>query len=445
MTLASPTAADILLTGATLVTMDQGHRVIENGALAIGGAKIAWIGTADQAEGQVQATRQLDLRGRVIIPGLVNAHSHLAMTLFRGLVDDMPLEAWLDRVWQVETAYATAEYCRVGTQLAVAEMIRGGVTCATDMYWQTVTNIEAATEAGFRLVNGPPMIGVEGPGGGFSPELEDQMRAYIEEHLADPLLRLAIQVHATYTCNDRMIDVAKRLASDYGVLFMTHASESRAEVANVTARYGRSPIEVLHDWGLLGPATLLAHCVHLRDDEIALLAETGTSVAHCPQSNLKIGNGVARVPAMLKAGVNVGLGTDGAATNNDLDMFDELRTAALIHKGTNGDPTLLPAEEAFALTTINGARAVGLGDQIGSLEVGKLADLAVLDLDGAHVTPVYNLYSHLCYAVDKHDVRDVFIHGRQVMADRELLTLDEAEIKAETRRIAGIIAHAPAG
>lgn len=441
----TPLAVESLLTGATLVTMDPSRRVIENGALAIEGSKIAWIGTTDQARSQVRATRQCNVRGRVIIPGMVNAHSHLAMTLFRGLVDDMPLEAWLDRVWQVETAYATADYCRVGTQLAVAEMIRGGVTCATDMYWQTVTNIQAATEAGFRFVNGPPMIGVDGPGGGYTPELEDQMRAYIEEHLDDPLLRLAIQVHATYTCNDRMIDVAKRLAADYGVLFMTHASESRAEVDNVTARYGKSPIEALYDWGLLGPNTLLAHCVHLRDDEIALLAETGTSVAHCPQSNLKIGNGVARVPAMLKAGVNVGLGTDGAATNNDLDMFDELRTAALIHKGVNNDPTLLPAEEAFALATINGARAVGLGDQIGSLEVGKLADLAVLDLEGAHVTPVYNLYSHFCYAVDKHDVRDVYIHGRQVMADRELLTLDEAQVKAETRRIAGIIACAPAG
>ncbi|MCU0520420.1 MAG: amidohydrolase [Anaerolineae bacterium] len=435
-----PLETDLLISGATLVTMDPGRRVIENGALAVTGPNIAWIGSADEARMQVRAARHVDARNRFVIPGMINAHSHLAMTLFRGLVDDMPLEAWLARVWEVETAFATSDNCRVGTQLAVAEMIRGGVTCSADMYWQTMTNIRAATEAGFRLVNGPPMIGVEGPGGGFSPELEGQMRAYIEEHLGDPLLRLAIQVHATYTANDRMIDVAKRLAADYGVLFMTHASESRAEVEAISARYGKTPIEVLHAWGLLGPNTLLAHCVHLRDDEIAILADTGTSVAHCPQSNLKIGNGIARVPAMLKAGVNVALGTDGAATNNDLDMLDELRTAALVHKGANGDPTLLPAEQAFALATTNGAQAVGLGDRLGSLEVGKLADLAILDLEAAHVTPLYSIYSHLCYAVDKHDVRDVFIHGRQVMADRALLTLDEAEIKAEVRRIAREVA-----
>ncbi|MBN1249709.1 MAG: amidohydrolase [Anaerolineae bacterium] len=440
-----PLTADVLLTGGTLVTMDATRRLIPDGALAIEGPHIVWTGTADKAQTEVRARRQMDTRDRIIIPGLINAHSHLAMTLFRGLVDDMPLELWLDRVWQVESAYATAENCRVGTQLAVAEMIHGGVTCSADMYWQTVTNTEAATAAGFRLVNGPPMIGVEGPGGGFTPEREGLMRAYIEEHADDPLLRLAVQVHATYTASDRMVEVAKRLVSDYDLLFMTHASESKSEVETVTARFGKSPIEVLHAWGLLGPATLLAHCVHLRDSEIALLAETGTSVAHCPQSNLKIGNGVARVPDMLNAGINVALGTDGAATNNDLDMFDELRTAALIHKGTNSDPTVLPAEEAFALATINGARAVGLGDRIGSLEAGKLADLAVLDLDGPHVTPLYNIYSHLCYAVDKHDVRDVFIHGQQVMADRELLTLDEEAVKAETRRIAAIITASPAG
>lgn len=445
MTDPHPFAADVLLTGGTLVTMNAARDVIEDGALAIKGSNIVWIGPAEAAPAQVRATRQITTRDRLIIPGLINAHSHLAMTLFRGLADDMPLEAWLGRIWEVETAFATAENCRVGTQLAVAEMIRGGVTCSADMYWQTVTNVQAATEAGFRLVNGPPMIGVEGPGGGFTPELEGQMRAYIEEHLDDPLMRVAIQVHATYTANEAMVAMAKRLAAEYDILFMTHASESKAEVETVTARYGKTPIEVLHTWGLLGPSTLLAHCVHLRDDEIALLQETGTSVAHCPESNLKIGNGIARVPAMLKAGVNVALGTDGAATNNDLDILGELHTAALLHKGVAFDPTVLPAAEAFAMTTINGARAVGMGERLGSLEVGKLADLAVIDLSAAHVTPLYDVYSHLCYAVDKHDVSDVFIHGQQVMADRTLLTLDEEAIKSETRAIAGAVAAAHKG
>ncbi len=442
MTNPRPLAVDLLLTGGTLVTMNGARDVLKDGALAIRGPEIVWMGTTETAKTQVDAARQIDTCGKLIIPGLINAHSHLAMTLFRGLADDQPLEAWLERIWEVETAFATADNCRVGTQLAVAEMIRGGVTCSADMYWQTVTNVRAATEAGFRLVNGPPMIGVEGPGGGFAPELEDQMRAYIEEHLDNPLLQLAIQVHATYTASEAMVEVAKRLGSEYGLLFMTHASESKAEVETVTGRYGKTPIEVLNAWGLLGRHTLLAHCVHLRDDEIDLLAKTGTSVAHCPESNLKLGNGVARVFELLAAGVNVALGTDGAATNNDLDLLGELHTAALLHKGVAFDPTVLPAEQAFAMATINGARAVGMDDRTGSLEVGKLADLAVIDLSAAHVTPLYDVYSHLCYAVDKHDVSDVFIHGQQVMADRALLTLDEEAIKAEMRAIARVVAAA---
>ena len=440
MTNLHPLPVDTLLTGGTLVTMNAARDVIEDGALAIKGSDIVWIGPAEAARTQVRAARQIDARGKLIIPGLINAHSHLAMTLFRGLADDQPLEAWLARIWQVETAFATVENTRIGTQLAVAEMIRGGITCATDMYWQYVTNPEAATEAGFRHVNGPPMIGVDGPTGALTGNLEERAREYIVAHLDEPLLRLCIQVHATYTASEEMLGVATKLASEFDLLFMTHASESKAEVETVTARYGKTPVEVLHAWGLLGPRTLLAHCVYLRDDEIGLLQETGTSVAHCPESNLKLGNGIARVPAMLKAGVNVALGTDGAATNNDLDMFGELRTAALVHKGVAFDPTVLPAAEAFAMATINGARAIGLPDRLGSLEVGKLADVAVIDLSAAHVTPLYDVYSHLCYAVDKHDVSDVFIHGQQVMADRALLTLDEEAIKAETHTIAHAVA-----
>jgi len=425
--------------------MNAARDVIEDGALAIKGSDIVWVGPSEAARAAVRAARQIDVRGKLIIPGLINAHSHLAMTLFRGLADDQPLEAWLARIWQVETAFATVENTRVGTQLAVAEMIRGGVTCAADMYWQYTTNTAAATAAGFRLVNGPPMIGVDGPTGALTGSLEERAREYIVAHLDDPLLRLCIQVHATYTASDEMLNVATKLAEEFDLLFITHASESKAEVETVTARFGKTPIEVLHAWGLLRPCTLLAHCVHLRDDEIALLYETGTSVAHCPESNLKIGNGIARVPAMLKAGVNVALGTDGAATNNDLDMLGELRTAALLHKGVALDPTVLPAAEAFAMATINGARAIGLADRLGSLETGKLADLTVIDLSAAHVTPLYDVYSHLCYAVDKHDVSDVFIHGQQVMAGRALLTLDEEAIKAEARAIARAVAAAHNG
>jgi 5-methylthioadenosine/S-adenosylhomocysteine deaminase len=285
------------------------------------------------------------------------------------------------------------------------------------------------------------MMEFRGPGGILSGNLEERAREFIDMNLEDPLLHLCIQVHSTYTTTEEMLQVAAKLAAEYKILFITHASESKTEVETVTNRFGKTPIEYLYSRGLLGARTLLAHCVHLRDDEIALLHETETSVAHCPESNLKIGNGVARVPAMLKAGVNVALGTDGAATNNDLDMFGEMRTAALLHKGINSDPTVLPAEEAFAMATIRGARAFGLSDRIGSIEVGKLADIAIVDLGAANVTPLYNVYSHLCYAVDKNDVRTVFIHGKLVMEDRKLLTLDEEEIKAKVREIARAVAE----
>jgi 5-methylthioadenosine/S-adenosylhomocysteine deaminase len=440
MTKSTPLTTDYLLIGGMLVTMNSGREVIENGAVAIRGSEIVWIGRADQAGDEVESKNRVDARGGIIIPGLINAHSHLAMTLFRGLVDDQPLEAWLGRIWQVESEYATAQNTLVGTQLALVEMIRGGVTCSADMYWQYATNIQAAKQAGFRLVNGPPMIEIVGPGGILTGNLEERAREFINRNLGDPLLQLCIQVHSTYTTTEEMLAVAAKLSAEYNILFITHASESRSEVETVTNRFGKTPIEYLHSRGLLGPRTLLAHCVHLRDDEIALLHETGTSVAHCPESNLKVGNGVARVPAMLKAGVNVALGTDGAATNNDLDMFGEMRTAALLHKGVNADPTVVSAEEAFAMATINGARAFGLSDRIGSIEVGKLADIAIVDLSAANVTPMYNVYSHLCYAVDKNDVRTVFINGKLVMDDRKLLTLDEEEIKTKLREIARAVA-----
>jgi 5-methylthioadenosine/S-adenosylhomocysteine deaminase len=236
-----------------------------------------------------------------------------------------------------------------------------------------------------------------------------------------------------------MLENARRISEDYNLLFVTHASESRVEVETIQQRFGKTPIEYLHEVGLLGPRTLLAHCVHLRDDEIQLLKETGASVAHCPESNLKLANGVARLPDLLRAGVNVAIGTDGAATNNDLDMLGEMFTAAMIHKGVWGDPTCPKAEHVFELATVKAARAIGMAERLGSLEVGKLADIAILELDAPHLTPLYNVYSHLIYAANKNDVRSVFIHGKPVMLNRELQTLNEEEIKANVRRVAAQI------
>ncbi|MDD5369974.1 MAG: amidohydrolase [Anaerolineaceae bacterium] len=430
-----PRPIDILLYGGTVITMDANRRILTDGAVAIKDARIVWVGPQAEASHAFKPVSRLDVSGKVVLPGLINTHGHWAMTLFRGLVDDRPLEAWLDTIWKVERSFTSPENVEAGSRLAMLEMIRSGTTCAADMYWQFRTTTEAARQAGFRMVNGPAFTEIVGFQGQRSVEYDGALE-YLDRYRDDPLVHLCIQTHSTYTTNSEYLETARRLMEEMDLLFITHASESRAEVATVREKYGKTPIEVLEKAGLLGKRTLLAHCIHLSDAEIERLAETGTSVAHCPSSNLKLSSGVARVADMLSAGVNVALGTDGPASNNDLNLFQEAQLAALIQKGVTGDPTVLPAEKVVSMLTIDGARAVGLDDRLGSLETGKLADLTVLDFDSANLTPCYDLYSHLVYAASASDVCHVIINGKLVMKDRQVLTLDEARVKSEVRQIA---------
>ena len=430
-----PLEIDFLLSGGTIVTMDAERRVIQNGAVAVKDGHIVWIGTQDELDRRFTPAQKLDIRGKVAIPGMVNTHGHWAMTLFRGLVDDCPLETWLAKIWQVEAAVVSPETVTVGNELAIIEMIRSGTTCAADMYWYFPEAIDAVIRAGFRMVNGPSFADIPG----FEERRDMAMNtalAFLDQYREEPLIQLCVQAHSTYTTNLRMLEDVLRLSQERNVGFITHASESKGELAQVYEKYGKTPIEVLDQVGLLGQKTLLAHCVHLSDAEIERLAETGTSVAHCPSSNLKLSSGIARVADMVKAGVNVSIGTDGPASNNDLDLIHEAQLAALVQKGVTGDPTVLPADRVFAMLTIDGARAVGLADQIGSLEVGKLADLAVIDFESANLTPSYDLYSHFIYAMAPSDVCHVIIHGKMVMQDRQMLTLDEERIKMQVRQIA---------
>ena len=430
-----PLPVDYLFTGGTILTMDKRRRIIQNGAVAVKNSKIEWIGTQEEAEGRFIAAQKLDLNGKVLIPGLINAHGHWAMTLFRGLVDDRPLEAWLQTIWKVEAAFINAENVVTGTEFAMVEMIRSGTTCAADMYWEFEEAFESIRQAGFRLVNGP--IFAEIPGFENRQNVNyDSALELLDRYQQDPLIHLRIQAHSTYTTNQNILEDIARIAQDRHLGFITHASESKGELEIVRQKYGKTPIEVLDSVGLLGKETLLAHCVHLSDREIERLAETGTSVVHCPSSNLKLSSGIARIADLVQAGVNVAIGTDGPASNNVLDLFHEAQLAALVQKGVTGDPTVLPAEKVFAMLTIEGAQAVGLADRIGSIETGKLADLAVVNFDAVNLTPCYDIYSHLIYAASAADVSDVMIHGRLVMQDRKLLTLDEAKLKTQIRKIA---------
>ena len=430
-----PIEIELLVQGSAIVTMDAERRVIKDGAVAIKDSKIFWVGKQEEVGEQFIPAQTLDAGRKVVIPGLVNTHGHWAMTLFRGLVDDVPLEAWLDKIWKVEAAQINAETMVTGTELAMVEMIRGGTTCAADMYWYYNESFDAVIRAGFRMVNGPSFADIPG----FEERKKESYHAAIallDRYQGQPLIQQCVQAHATYTTNMKILEDIRKIAEDRDLLFITHAAESKGEMAMVREKYGKTPIEVLDSAGLLTEKTLLAHCVHLSDAEIERLAETGTSVAHCPSSNLKLSSGIARVADLLKAGVNVAIGTDGPASNNDLDMFHEAQLAALVQKGVTGDPTVLPAEQVFSMMTIDGARAVGLADKVGSLEVGKLADLAVIDFDSPNLTPYYDLYSHLIYAAAASDVSDVIIHGQLVMQGRQLLTLDEEDVKGKARRIA---------
>jgi 5-methylthioadenosine/S-adenosylhomocysteine deaminase len=431
---------DTLLTGGTIVTMNAERSILRNAALAIDEGRIVWIGAADEALQAYLPKERINFDGKVIIPGLINVHGHWAMTLVRGLVDDCTLEKWLETIWRVEAALISQETVVTGSQLAMLEMLRSGTTCAADMYWYYPESTEAARTAGFRIVTGPSFAEIEG----FENYRNTNQAIAVEylDHYQDVhLVHPCVQAHSAYMTSPATLEHVAQLTHDRGLLFVTHAAESQGELLQVHQKHGKRPIDVLDGFGLLGERTLLAHCVHLTDGEIARLAETGTSVAHCPSSNLKLSSGIARVAAMVERGINVGIGTDGAASNNDLDLFSEAQLAALVQKGVTGDPKVLPAEKVFSMLTIDGARAVGLADVIGSLEVGKFADLAVIDFSSANLTPCYDLYSHLIYALSIGDIRHVMVAGRLLMNNRALLTLDEDQIRDQANRIAKQVAQ----
>lgn len=431
-----PARADWLIRDALVVTMDDDAHIYPSGFVTIRDHRVAAVGDMSSLPAGLIAVHTLDGHGMAVLPGLVNTHTHLAMTLFRGLVDDVPLQPWLDTIWPLEGRYATYDNVRAGATLAIAEMISGGTTTAADMYWQRDATAEAAEQAGFRLVTGPSFIDFVGPDGIQPEDREPLAREFLTRYKSHPLITACVQAHATYSVPLALLEMTRAIAEEFQVLFVTHASENASEVDIVTERYGKTPIELLDSLGLLGPRSLLAHCVVLRPDEIAMMAERRAAVAHCPESNLKMGSGVAPVKDLLQAGVTVGLGTDGAATNNDLDMWGEMHTAALLQKGTLLDPTVLPANQALRMATIDGARALGLGGEIGSLEPGKWADLVLIDLDQPHLTPRFDIYSLLVYAARASDVDSVFIHGRPVLQDRRLLTLDREAVERQVAEVA---------
>ncbi len=434
--------ADVLLINGLVVTMNALGDLVPQGAVAIRGRDIVQVGQTAEILASWKAPDVMDCEGAAILPGLVNAHTHVPMSLLRGLADDLRLDVWLfGYMLPVEREFVSPEFCRWGTLLSCAEMIRSGVTCFADMYYYEHEVAQAVAEAGMRAICAETVMIWPTPDAESYDEGLALSRSFIEAWKGHPLVTPAVGPHAPETSTPDMLRESAQLATEYGVPLLVHIAETSGGAEETRSLYGMQSVEVLEQYGLLEAQVLAAHCVHITDSERAIMARRGVGVAHNPTSNLKLASGLADVVGMLEAGIAVGIGTDGQASNNDQDMFQEMHLAALLPKGIRLDPTAVPAREAFAMATIGGARALGMQDVIGTLEVGKRADITILDLNCVHNVPRFDLspdntFSQLVYAAKAHDVRHVMIDGRWVMRDRVLLTLDEAQVRAEAQRIA---------
>lgn len=426
-------AVDILIVGGTIVTMNDKREIIEDGAIGITNDKIEIIGTRQSVARNVRAKRTINATGRVIIPGLINSHTHIPMTLFRGIADDMDLQEWLTKVlFPAEAKNVNEQFVRVGTRLGLAEMIRGGTTTYCDMYYFEDAIADETKKAGVRAVLGETVIDFPAPDNKTFEAGMAYTERFIKKWQNDPLIVPAIAPHAPYTVSQEHLLAARDLSNRLNAPLVIHLAEANSETEFIQQKHkGLRPIEFVESIGFLTNRTIAAHVIQANEKELDILKMRGVGVAHNPQSNMKLAAGTAPVPMMLAKNMAVGLGTDGAASNNDLSMWEEMDTAAKLHKLISGDPKTLPAEQAFEMATIRGARALHMEKLIGSLEVGKRADIAIVDFDGLHQTPYYNLYSHLVYATKAADVRTVIINGRVVMLNRRLLTLNENVIKKD--------------
>jgi 5-methylthioadenosine/S-adenosylhomocysteine deaminase len=427
--------AELVLHGGTVVTMNQGRQIFDPGGLAIGGGEILAVGPAESILAEYSGIPPMDCSGKFVVPGLVNAHTHVAMALLRGLADDMRLDVWLmGYMMPVEREFVDREFVRWGTRLGCAEMILSGVTTFADMYYFEEDVAQVTSEVGMRAVLGQTLLKFPAPDAVSYDEGLAYCRQFIERWHGHDLIVPAVAPHALYSSTDELIAQSVALAQEYGVPIQIHLGETALEVRESRQEHGLTPIAYGDRLSLFQVPVTAAHCVHVRPTEIRVLARAGCGVAHCPTSNLKLASGIAPVVEIRSHGVPVGIGTDGAASNNDLDMFEEMRLAALLPKGVSGDPTALPAVEAFAMATVEGARALHLEHLTGSLEVGKRADLITIALAEPHSTPYYrlsdqNVYSHLVYSAKSHDVRDVMVNGKWLLRDRQLLTIDLEEVQ----------------
>ena len=421
-------AGRLLIDGGTVVVMDEAGTVLEGGAVLVEGDRISAV--LEAATPRPAGVPVLDATGHLVIPGLINTHGHAAMSLLRGLADDLPLMTWLnEHIFPAEAELVDPEFVYWGTLLSSIEMLKSGTTTFADMYYFRDDAARAVIDAGIRAVMGPHVIGFPAPDFASPAATLADAAEFMERYRDHPTLVPGAAAHSLYTTPFEDVRAALELAVEYDAPFQIHTAEDASELATATELTGMGVVEALESIGALRPGTVLAHSIYLSDEDIERIAAAGAGVSHNPQSNLKLGIPLAApVVKLLAAGIPVGLGTDGAASNNDLDLFDEMDTAAKLHKFTNADPTALPAETVFRMATMGGARVLNLHDRVGSLEPGKRADVVLLDTRRAGLTPLYNVYSHLVYAARGSDVSTVLVNGRVVVRDGRVLSVDEAEV-----------------
>lgn len=433
---------DILLVNGWLVSMDSHMNVYPDGAVAIKDNVIVAVGAADEVTIAYQAETVIDCRDCIITPGLINAHTHVPMTLLRGLADDLRLDVWLyGYMMPVEREFVDHNFCYTGTLLGCAEMIRSGITTFCDMYYNEAEVARATAVAGMRAILAQTILKFPSPDATNYDESLEYCRHFIEAWLNHPLIIPAVGPHAPYTATPDMLKSSVALATEYDVPLHIHIAETALEQETSLNAYNTTVVPWLDQHNLFNAKVIAAHCVHLQDSEMRTLHQYRAGIAHCPSSNLKLASGVAPVQKMVDLGLHVGIGTDGPASNNDLDMFEETRLASFLQKGIFGDPTLLPAKNTWALATIEGARALHIDHLTGSLEPGKRADIAVVGVNNTHQLPRFSrdpeaVYAQLVYATKATDVRDVLVDGKILMRNRRLLTLNEAEIIDQAKTIA---------
>ena len=430
-------AISLVVSGGTVITENAAHQVLTPGSVAIDGADIVEVGTPEAIAAKYQARETVDARGQIVLPGLINTHTHAPMVMYRGLADDLALMDWLQKyIFPAEAKTVSPEMVRIGTRLAALEMIESGTTTFTDMYYFEEEIARAAFGAGLRGVLGQTIIQFPVADAKTPADALARAERFILEFKDNGLIVPAVAPHALYT-NDRTTLVASaELGRKYGVPVILHFSETEDEVRTAREQYKTTPAAALESMGFWGPKTLAAHGVWVTDQDIAILKKHGVGIAHNPESNMKLASGAAPLTKYLAAGVNVGLGTDGAASNNDLDMFEAMRQASFLAKLSTKDPTAVSAKTALDLATIGGARALGMDQQIGSLEAGKHADVIVVSMREARQTPLYDPISHLVYATRGDDVRTTIVNGKILMKDRQVRTLDKATVIADANRLA---------